>query len=40
VTNFVAALAMAGKGMKEVKILTEQAYSNKSLKRAQIYQSF
>jgi hypothetical protein len=37
VTNFVAALAMAGKGMKETKILTEQASSNKSLKRVQIY---
>jgi hypothetical protein len=38
VRNFVAVLAMARKCMQETKILNEQAYSNKSLKKKQIYQ--
>jgi hypothetical protein len=37
VRNFVAPLAMAGKDMKETKILTENAYSNKTLKRTKVY---
>jgi hypothetical protein len=37
VRDFVAALAMIRKGMNEIKILTDQAYGNTSLKRKQIY---
>jgi hypothetical protein len=33
-----AALATSGKSMKEVKILTDQAYGSMSLNRAWIYQ--
>jgi hypothetical protein len=36
--GIVAALAMVRKGMKEVKILTFEAYGNKSLKKTQVCQ--
>jgi hypothetical protein len=38
VKEFVAAIAMTGKGMTEIKILIDQVCSNKLLKRTQIYQ--
>jgi hypothetical protein len=38
VRDFLVALAKAEKGIKEIKILIGQAYSNKSLKKTQIYQ--
>jgi hypothetical protein len=36
--DFVAALAMARKGIYEKKIPIDQAYDNKSLRRVQFYQ--
>jgi hypothetical protein len=36
VIGFVAALARTGKGMKKIKILTDQAYGNMGLKGAQL----
>jgi hypothetical protein len=39
VRDFFAALAMTRKGISEIKISTNQAYGNKSLKRKQAYQS-
>jgi hypothetical protein len=38
VRDLVAILALARKGTNEIKIPTDQVYSNKSLKRTQIYQ--
>jgi hypothetical protein len=39
VSEFVAANAMPEKGMKDIKILIGKVYSNKILKRTQIYQN-
>jgi hypothetical protein len=38
--HFVVVLARTGKSMKEVKILTDQAYGNISLKKKQMYKNF
>jgi hypothetical protein len=40
VKDFVAALSRAVKVIKKPKILTDQAYCNKSLKRTQVYQIY
>jgi hypothetical protein len=40
VKEFVSAVAMTGKGIKEIKILIGQANGNKILKIKQIYQNF
>jgi hypothetical protein len=39
VKEFVAAVAMTGKGTKKLKILNSQVYSNKILKSTQVYQN-
>ena len=35
--NFVARLAIAGKGFSEIKTLTHSAYGDQGLKKTQIY---